>query len=274
MTFAPEEEHTFLGFLDKFRILDEIPWNEELIDESIAAICGDINDQNTDHLWMDFSINKYMRIGWTQKEAVQFIRRAFDTYAPGKVGLVLSLKYESLKFGQQQYAQLIQDPDIAEILVGIDLVGEEADFDPDFYAPIFKDWNAAKKMTRAHVGESCTVENVLTAIDKLQVTNVAHGFRILEKPEYIQRAKDSGITFDLALTSNYITGVVHPTQRPIILGMIEADLPCTIGSDDPTQLGTTLRDEYSFATRLGVPDEALQQIRRKAYDNYLRFRPS
>ncbi len=35
MTFGPNEPRTFNGFLDKFKILDNITWTKELIDHSI-----------------------------------------------------------------------------------------------------------------------------------------------------------------------------------------------------------------------------------------------
>ncbi len=160
MTFCPGEHRTFHRFLDKFRILDELPWTPDLIDGSVKAVCDYLGDQGIDYAWMDFSINKYMKIGWHKHEAVQFIHDSFARHRPGGVGLILSIKYESMVASQRQYAKLIEHELAAKCLIGIDLVGDEEHFSAGFYEPLFRDWNAAGKVTRAHVGESQAKENV------------------------------------------------------------------------------------------------------------------
>lgn len=264
MTFQNGEEKTFHRFLDKFRILDEIDWNENLINWSIKDVCDSLENENVDYCWLDFSINKYMSYGWHKAEAIRFIYDCFKEHRSHKVGLVLSLKYESLRETQRQYAKLIDDPKIAEILVGIDLVGDEAYFDSKFYAPIFKNWRSAGKMIRAHVGESQGIRNVREAIDDLRVTNVAHGFKCVNDEYIVKAAIDNDITFDLAITSNYITGVLPKTATHPIIQMMNKGLKVTIGSDDPVQLGVTLDDEFvrfaKIAKNVGKSDEEVTEM--------------
>lgn len=268
MTFCDGEARTFHRFLDKFRILDELPWTPELIDTSIKAVCDFLKEQQVDYAWMDFSINKYMKIGWHKREAIQFIYDAFQRHYPGRIGLILSLKYESMRASQRQYAKLIDDGDAASCLVGIDLVGDEEYFNSDFYQPIFRDWNAAGKITRCHVGESKTKENILAAMEKLQVTNVAHGFKVMEDLEIMAWARDKGVTFDLALTSNDVTGVWPLTKKHPIHDMIKSGLRCTLGSDDPVQCGTTLQREFEIAAQAGVSSTDLGWMKEVAWENF------
>ena len=136
MTFKDGEPYNFYRFLDKFKILDEIHWDEELINSSIAAVCQQLEEEGLDFCWLDFSINKYMgAMNWHKKEAIKFIHDSFHRHRPNKVGLILSLKYESMRASQKQYAKLIDDPDIVDLLFGLDLVGDEAYFDYQFYRP-------------------------------------------------------------------------------------------------------------------------------------------
>lgn len=270
MTFCDGEARTFHRFLDKFRILDELPWTPELIDSSVEAVCDYLKGQRVDYAWMDFSINKYMKIGWHKREAIQFIRDSFERHYPGRIGLILSLKYESMRASQRQYAKLIEDPVAAACLVGLDLVGDEEYFDADFYEPIFRDWNAAGKVTRCHVGESKAKENVLDAMQRLRVTNVAHGFKVMEDPEMVSWARDAGVTFDLALTSNDVTGVWPLSRRHPLHNMLGAGLRCTLGSDDPVQCGTTLDREFEIATQAGVSLTDLGWMREVAWENFSR----
>lgn len=267
MTFAENEERDFYRFLNKFKILDEIKWDLDLIDRSIKSVCDQLACEDVAYCWLDFSINKYMRIGWSKTEAIAYIHNCIARYRPGQVGLVLALKYESLQTNQRQYAALIDEPDIADMLIGIDLVGDENQFDPEFYKPIFREWKSAGKMVRAHVGESQSADNVKSAILDLGVTNIAHGIKIYNDHELMQVAADNDITFDTAITSNYLTGVwTDPTFHPIVT-MLSHGLKVTLGSDDPVQCSTTLDMEYSEALRLGATVDDLYNMQETAYRN-------
>jgi adenosine deaminase len=247
MTFRENEPRTFHRFLDKFRILDEISWTEALIDDSIRVVCDGLEEEGIDFAWMDFSINKYMKLGWHKHEAVQFVYDAFQRYRPGKVGLILSLKYESMRASQRQYAKLIEHENAARCLIGIDLVGDETYFDVDFYAPLFREWRDAKKLTRAHVTEFGDVINITRALQELRVTNIAHGIKVINCPNVTALAKDMRVTFDVAITSNDLTGTWQDLRNHPAIIMLRSGLRVTLGSDDPVQCSTTLDREFMVA---------------------------
>jgi len=272
MTFAPNEHRDFYRFLSKFTILDHMPWTEGLIASSIKSVCDELEQEKIDYCWLDFSINKYMdALKWHKHEAIKFVHECFETYRPGGVGLVLSLKYESTKASQRQYADLINNPDIADRLIGLDLVGDEEQFDYKFYQPIFKEWKNAGKMLRAHVAESQSAENGLHAIQHLGVTNIAHGIKMIES-EMMEIALDHDITFDLGLTSNYLTGVwTNPDYHPII-ALIDTGQKVTLGTDDPIQCSITLDDEFILARYLGVGDDDITIMKKIANDNCDKYR--
>jgi adenosine deaminase len=268
MCFALDEPWGFHRFLDKFRILDKIKWDEELIDSSIAAVCKGIIAERLDYCWLNFSINKYMEsMNWHKKDAIKFVYEAFKRYCPNKVGLILSLKYESTRASQRQYAKLIYDPDVFYMLFGLDLVGDEAYFDYEFYRSIFRVWNAAGKMTRAHVAESQKAENGLHAITHLGVSNIAHGIKMVEHPDMIALARDRGVTFDLGISSNYLTGVWVSKSTHPLTKMLDHGLNVTIGTDDPVQCGCTLHNEYEQTKKFGITDEQRQFMRLTAEKN-------
>ncbi len=250
MTFAPGEAPGFHRFLHKFTILDHIRWNQELIRESIEEVCRDLNNEGVDYTWMRFSINKYLsHLRWHRRDLIRYIYDCFSEYAPHKVGLVLSLKYESEQANQRQLAKLINDPEIAEMLIGLDLVGDETFYDPAFYRDILHDWTIAGKRLFAHVGESQPGTNVLAAITDIGVTDICHGIRALEVPGVASAARDNGVCFHMAITSNRLTGVVVGTGHPIV-DFIEAGLDVTIGTDDPVQCQTAMHREYRILSEL------------------------
>jgi adenosine deaminase len=268
MTFEHDEPKNFHRFLDKFNILDQIKWDEKLIDSSIGAVCQEIDRENLDFCWLDFSINKYMEaMSWHKKEAIKFIHGRFDHYLPNKIGLILSLKYESTQASQRQYAKLIEDPDVFELLFGIDLVGDESYFDHKFYQPIFKEWKRAGKMTRTHASESQDFNNCKKSIQELHVTNIAHGITIYNNKEVLQLAKDHNVTFDLGISSNYQTGVWKDTTQHPVKSMLDEGLKVTLGTDDPVQCDSTLHGEYQLAEDLGVSKQHLTFMRNIAQSN-------
>lgn len=259
MTFSDAEPRDFRRFLDKFKILNEIKWTAELIDESIAQVSRGLIADNIDYCWMDFSINKYMDYldGWHKRDVIHLVRECFDRHAPGRVGLILSLKYEATRSSQRQYARLIEEEDVPNDLIGIDLVGDETYFCSDFYKPFFREWNNAGKITRAHVAESGNAENALEAILHLGVKEIAHGLAVYHRPDIMELAKDRDIGFQLALTSNAITGVWKRADWHPILALHRYGCDVMIGTDDPIQCSTNYDSEMSI---LGQYHEDLPAI--------------
>jgi adenosine deaminase len=181
------------------------------------------------------------------------------------------VKYESARDSQADILKLIDDHKVADVVDGIDLVGDEKFFNVDFYKPIFKQWKRAHKGLIAHVGESQTVENVIHAIKSLHVNRISHGIKIADDIEAIKIANDHGIAFDVALTSNIKTGVTpnlhdHPVKR-----MIENGCVVSLGTDDPAVLNTTLSNEYNIAyIDVGLSRDTIMQMKQNAINSALR----
>lgn len=246
MMFMDGEKPDFYAFLRKFNILNQIRWDEELIDASIKQVCEDIIAERIDFVWIRFTINKYLtHIDWHRKDMIWFVKKCFDKHAPDRVGLILAIKYESEHANQRQLLDLINDPLVAESVIGVDLVGDEGCYNSKFYGPFFRKWAMAGKLLFAHVGESQSQENIRTAITDLGVTEICHGIGITD-PDIIDCAKDYGVCFHLALTSNLLTGVVDKIENHPINEMLLNGLDITIGTDDPVQCNTCLLDEYDL----------------------------
>lgn len=244
MQCMPDEPREFKRFLDKFEPLNHIEWTEELIDKSIEQACADLTAEGVDFCWMHFSINKYLtHLKWHRKDAIKFVCDAFERHAPGVVGPILCLKYESTRASQRQIARLIDEPVVQEMVHGIDLVGDEGYYDASFYGPILRPWKDAGKILFAHVGESRSAKNIGTAIEYIGVTEICHGIKLFEQPGLLGLAKDHDVCFHMALTSNELTGVTTEDHHPIV-AFIDEGLQVTIGTDDPVQCNTTMNKEY------------------------------
>lgn len=276
MRCMPDEPKEFYHFLKKFEILNQITWDEELIDLSIQHACQDLIHEGVDYCWMHFTINKYMQnLKWHRTEAIKFVCDAFERHAPGRIGGVLCLKYESTRASQRQIAALLDNSDVVGCASGIDLVGDEGCYDASFYGPALKPWVDANKAVFAHVGESRSAKNIGTAIEYVGVREVCHGIRLFDQPGLVDMARDNDVCFHMALTSNELTGVTKPDHHPII-AFLAADLPVTIGTDDPTQCNTTMANEYDVLRRHLVdagmcPDTYIDAVKQNAVDRVARY---
>lgn len=265
LTFCDGDEYDFQVFLRKFDILDTIAWDAQAISIAFEQICRDVYLEGIKYCELKLTINKYVQhTNWTDEAVIKFI---YDKVQEQKkkygieIVLVLCLKYESDRHRQKEIANLINNPEIADKLVGIDLVGNEEFFDVDFYESIFDDWRKAGKGLQAHVGESQGVENVRFAIERLGVQRLAHGIRILEDESLISIIKERNICFDIALTSNLYTGVVTDIKSHPVLRLLDVGCSITIGTDDPTVLNTNLDKEYNLLSSIGVDSGTIEKIK-------------
>lgn len=264
--------YDFSTFLSKFTILDEIPWTYELVRHSIQDVCAELKKERVKKCWMDFSVNKYMAtMPWNKVELIEYLYSLFREFMPKRVGLVLSLKYETMAQDyDMQYLELLTSETIDK-LVGIDIVGDETKLDRELCRKVLRPWTRMGKMVRMHVGEACGVDNVEFAVREIGATNIAHGIKILERPELVKAARKAGVVFDLALTSNYLTGVIDLHEPHPIRTMLAEGLQCTISSDDPVQLTATVESELDYALAHGLTKWQVEQCQITAAESIARF---
>jgi adenosine deaminase len=105
-----------------------------------------------------------------------------------------------------------------------------------------------------HAGEGTTPEAVL------EVLRVGHGIAAAQDPDLMRQLADAGIVLEVCPTSNRRTGAwdVH-TKHPIFT-LLEAGVPCILGSDDPAFFGCTLRSELFAIEQDGLLPEAVAEM--------------
>jgi adenosine deaminase len=94
---------------------------------------------------------------------------------------------------------------------------------------------------------------------------------MMEHPGMIEMAKYHNVTFDLGMSSNYLTGVWSDRTKHPVNVMLANDLRVTLGTDDPVQCGSTLDDEFELTKRFGVTDDQRRHMRKIAEENTNRY---
>lgn len=102
-----------------------------------------------------------------------------------------------------------------------------------------------------HAGEAAGPESVREVLD-LGAARIRHGVRAVEDPDLVAELADRGIVLDVTPTSNVRLSVVPSLPEHPLPSLITAGIRCSISTDDPAILDTTLSDEYAIAHTLGL----------------------
>jgi adenosine deaminase len=138
-------------------------------------------------------------------------------------------------------------------IVALDLAGNEAEYPMLPFVPVFYRSQQAGLGITIHAGEWGGAENVRFAIQEMKANRIAHGVRVMEDPAVVQLAQQSGIPFEVCITSNYQSGVVASLVDHSFSRMLAAGLNVTLNTDDPGISQITLSDEYQLAVEdLGI----------------------
>jgi adenosine deaminase len=120
--------------------------------------------------------------------------------------------------------------------IGIDY--RENDHPPEDFAEVYALARQAGLRTTAHAGEfGLPWVNVQTAIERLQVDRIDHGYTIVDHPPLVARARERGLVFTVVPTNSYYLRTLprdrwaadHP-----IRAMLAAGLKLHPNTDDPT----------------------------------------
>ena len=251
-------------FLSKFEVLRHFYRTPETIQRLVYEAVADAANDNVKYLELRFSPQALSRVrrfslsavtDWVI-EAVEHAKQDFDI----QVGLIMTLVRHD-PFEQAQHVAEVAFARHEQGIVGFDLAGNEVKFPSAPFAPLFKQAKAMGMGVTIHAGEWASAIGVRDAIRDLCANRIGHGVRVLENSEILQMALDHEVAFEVCLTSNVQTGVVHAINQHPLLDMIDLGLMSTLNTDDPTISNITLTDEYRIAkSDLGIPYAELRKM--------------
>jgi aminodeoxyfutalosine deaminase len=137
-------------------------------------------------------------------------------------------------------------------VVGIGLGGLEAEFPPEGYASIFDTVKSEGFASVPHAGEVAGPASIRGALDALHADRIRHGIRAVEDPALLAELRDREIVLDVCPISNVRTGAVRSLEEHPLPLLLEADVRCSISTDDPAMFDTDLGREYETAADLGA----------------------
>ena len=260
----------FLGFLDVYRACARCLISGEDFERVAYELAIDLADQHVRYAEVMLSPAQHMQRNMDFNEILGGVAAGFDR-AQRERGIMCRPAFD---FGRQfSLEDALQAVELAQQgmrygVVAFSIGGDEANYPPEPFVEVFAVARAVGLHVMAHAGEVAGAESVRGAIEMLGVDRIGHGFRVLEDPELTEfLARRRAITFDVCPTSNIRTGVVASFEAHPVRRMLDAGLPITLNSDDPTLFHTTITDEFLLAFEQydfsldEICDVALQGVR-------------
>lgn len=256
------DPHTSQNFLSKFEILREFYRSPEIIQRVAREVVADAAADNIRYMELRFTPVALSKaagfpLGEVMDWVIQGVQEA-ETASDIKTGLIISVnRHESTGLAEQIIQEAIDRRQAG--IVGVDLAGDEANYPAAPFKAIFHEARQEGLKSTIHAGEWGPAENVVQAINFFQADRIGHGVRVMEDPQAVELARESGIPFEVCLTSNYQSGVVDDLARHPLQRMIASGLNTTVNTDDPGISQITLGDEYALACeQIGIDLETLK----------------
>ena len=136
-------------------------------------------------------------------------------------------------------------------VVGVSLGGSEHRYPPELFARPFALAREGGLKAAPHAGEVAGPASVRGALDVLHADRLRHGVRAVEDPVLLAEIAARGIVCDVTPTSNVLLGVVPSLAEHPLPRLLAAGVRCSISSDDPVLLGTSLSQDCAAAIGLG-----------------------
>ena len=202
--------------------------------------------------------------GMTGLDADDVIEAVSDAVAsaglPIEVGLIgIIVRDEGPDSAVAQVRRLLRHK---SALVGVDLAGDEAGYPVALFAPAFRLARESGLPVTIHAGEAAGPGSVWDAL-RLGPQRIGHGIRSAEDPRLLDRLAASGVTLEVAITSNVQTGAARSRAQHQLAALAAAGVRVALCTDNPTVSDTRLTREYEIARDL-VDAAALDIIRQNA----------
>jgi len=150
-------------------------------------------------------------------------------------------------------------------VVGIDLAGDEANYPPAMFMRAVDKARAAGLGITVHAGEFTGPTSVWIAIHQLGAQRIGHGIRAVEDPELLAYLKERRVILEICPSSNIRLGLTPALAEHPLRGLLAAEVPVTVNSDDPMLLETNLTRELAAVQQaLHLSTEAITSLMRQA----------
>jgi len=141
--------------------------------------------------------------------------------------------------------------DCAETFVALDFADKDT-HELRAYAPMVDKARRAGLHLTVHAGEEPgphAALQVRDAVEILGAERIGHGIHIIGDPGVMALVRRRNVALEVCPTSNWLCNSVPSTREHPVRRLMEAGVPVTINSDDPSLFGIDLCHEYELLHR-------------------------
>jgi adenosine deaminase len=245
-----DDPANFHRFLEKFRLLRRFYKTPEAVARVAYEAVADAAQDNVRYLELRFNPAALARTqGFSYEEVTDWVIEAADR-AQADYPITVRLIATAVRNEGVENARRIAAVAIARQergMAGLDLAGDEVNFDAAPFAPVFREAREAGLGITIHAGEAGGADNVQHAVLEIGATRIGHGVRAIENSDVIKLLRERHITLEVCPTSNLQTGVMHNFSHHPLRDLYMLGVAVTLNTDDPSVSDTTLTDEYLVA---------------------------
>ncbi len=157
-------------------------------------------------------------------------------------------------------------------IVAFGLHGNEEGYPPQPFADAFRvALDGTDLLSTPHAGEIAPFPgggpaSVRDALDHLGAHRILHGVLAIEAPELVERLAKEQICLDVCPSSNLLLNVFPSAETHALPKLLDAGVPCDIGSDDPLLFGPSLLDEFVLCReQMGLSDAQIATLARTSF---------
>lgn len=254
----------------KFSSLDDMQnWYEENIKSMVSGVQGQVKrweacfqqavDDTITVLALSFSSSEIAAVGG-MKEFVRILTAFHATISPNTVFLP-ELTYDRA-CDPNEAAEEIDRILSERFFQSLDLCCNECAQPIQRFKPLYRKAKEYGLRLKAHVGEFGSADDVMEAVEELELDEVHHGIAAAKSSFVMHWLAHHNIQLNICPSSNVMLGIVDEYKTHPIKDLYEAGVPVTVNTDDLLIFNQSVSQEYSNLYSSGVLDaQALDTIR-------------
>lgn len=237
----------FHRFLERFKVLRRFYTTREAVQRIAYEAVADAAADNVKYLELRFTpVALAQARSFRYADVMSWVGQAVGQAQAEhdiQVRLIVSVNRHE-PHAAAEVIEIAMDQSQACGIVGIDVAGDEVNFDLAPFVPIFNRARQAGMHITVHAGEASGAARVREAIETMGVERIGHGVRCIENSNVVQLVRDRQITLEVCPTSNLQTGVMRMWGHHPLPDLYRLGVRVTVNTDDPSISSTTLTDEY------------------------------
>ncbi|HXY23580.1 MAG TPA: adenosine deaminase [Candidatus Acidoferrum sp.] len=160
-------------------------------------------------------------------------------------------------------------------IVAFGIGGDEMSVATKDFRPVYDRARELGFHALIHAGEIGGPDKIREAIELLGAERIGHGIAAIHDPALMELLAERKIPLEICPGSNLKTGALARQLRresariedhPLPV-LFRRGIPVVLSTDDPAMFHTTLEEEYSNASRMGLQEEELERIVQMSFDH-------